>query len=159
MHYLSVKAIVFMFFTLFFITGCASIQTINMDDIETVDVSQITTTDDINALTELSQGKMPETPVIFHLPAGFQLPVHFNLDTPIAQMDNQCGNLTFSQAVYLYLDSKEVLVSPDKAQWATIDNMDLIKQLFGGKQGELAIGLSSSKDEGPLLDIKVMLHQ
>ena len=147
-------------FLLTFVTGCASIQTLETEGLKTVDFSKVEELENIANLEQMIKGEVViEEPFVVKIPKGFELPVHFELNTPLAVMNSQCSTMSFFRDLYGYFSEDQILLSPDKKQWAPISNIELIKKLFGAGDGELAIGLGAGKEKGPLLEVKLMIHQ
>ena len=121
-------------------------------------IENIEEQDDIAALEKVFKGESVEEPLVFMVPEGFVLPVHFELNTPLAHMDSRCSELIFSRNIFLYVDAGSMLVSPDKEQWAAIGDLDSVKKLFGGGDGELSISMRVSKESGPLLEIVTTVY-
>lgn len=138
------------------ISGCASKPTaIDLDSVPLYDLSQ-----DKFALEKLSQfsdGSWDGSPFAFKIPSGYELPIHISVDTPIAQLDSSAGNLVFSHDVFFYLEGDQQFASPDGVQWAPCNEIDLLKELFKGDKGSLAIGMSAKEHEQTTLSIKLVL--
>lgn len=141
-------------------TGCSSIRRIDTQTITTIDISgEIPDLSALeSALEQLSAGELLTEPVIAKVPQGFKLPVHLKIDTPLAHMENRDGVLVFDRALYLYVSNQEMLVSPEGDRWTDIANIETVKGLFGGDKGELTVGMAVSQEEGPLLNIALILH-
>jgi hypothetical protein len=113
---------------------------------------------DLRVFESLLQGERLKEPVIIKIPKGFSLPVHIAVNTPLAVMESNCSHLIFRQDLFLYLSNQKILASPDGKQWADFDDMDAIKDLFGGSQGEISISMGSGEQKGAQLDLKVIVH-
>lgn len=149
---------VLLFGSLLFFTGCATIRTLDTAAITSIDISATDAHEELASIEKTLKGEAIDKPFIIKVPQGFNLPVHLTLDTPLLSMENRTGTLVFKQDLFLYVSNREILVSPDKLSWVEINNLDAVKELFGGEKGELSVGMSASKEQGPLLDIKAAVH-
>ena len=140
-------------------SGCSGIQKIDTTQLQSIDLSRIEETDDLSALKEMAEGKPLEKPLLFKVPKGFSLPVQFQVNTPLAHLDSSCGNLVFSQDLFLYLTQSAMFVSPDMENWASWGDFDAIKELFGWSEGRLAVGIGATRKDGALLGVKIGVNR
>jgi len=143
---------------IFFMSSCAStpqsieLGSIPLYDLEKQDIAQ-------EKLESFLQGEWDGEPFALKIPKGLNLPVHITVDTPVANLDSDAGSLHFKRDVFIYLDKKRSLASPDGENWAPFSDMDLLKKLFDGDQGSLAISMSGTKNEGMLLSLSLLLTE
>lgn len=140
---------------LFLFVGCSGIQKIDTAKVQSVDLSSLEEEHDLSILVEMAKGKPLKEPVVMKLPKGFRLPVHLTLNSPLAQLDSECGTLIFSQDFFLYLSHASMLVSPDRINWANMADFDAVKELFGWGGGNLALGIGATRDQGAFLEMKI----
>lgn len=140
---------------LIFLTACArKPQQLDISSIPVYDISAVPDAEIIERyLTE--QGT--KNPLIIKVPNGYVLPIHLDIDTPLAKLDSDAGNLVFTTDLYLYINERNILTSPDTARWAPFSDMEMVKKLFGADKGSLSLGMSATAKEGAQLSVKVML--
>jgi hypothetical protein len=138
------------------LTGCTSVKTPDLSATRMVDISS--GDEEIAKLETFFQGQRLVEPLIIKIPAGFALPVRITLDTPIARMAGDCGDLVFTRDIYLYMSEQMMLVSPDRSRWAPFADLEGIKDLFAAGRGEINLGMSADKSSGPLLEIGATIH-
>lgn len=141
-------------------SNCSGIRTIGTDQLKLVDLGNLENLEaeqDLSVLEKFSQGEPVGEPIIFKVPKGFSLPVHMKIDIPFAEMDSKCSYIVFTRDLFLYIDGDHMLVSPDRNSWAALGDMKSVQELYGGGQGEVAIGMSVNKERGPLLEVNVLV--
>ena len=137
------------------IAGCAGKP--RQFDISAVTIYDISAKPDAELIEKYLSGQEHKDPLILKVPNGYALPIHLNIDTPLAKLDSDAGSLQFTKDVFLYLDNKKVLASPDTKLWAPFSDMEMIKELFDAGQGAVSLGMSATEQEGAMLSVKVIL--
>lgn len=140
---------------LVFLISCASMP--KQLDISTLPIYDISAAPDTLLIDKYLDEKMSKDPFIIKIPNGYALPVRLDIDTPLAKLDSDAGNLQFTQDLYIYLNNTEVLASPDTKRWAPFSHMEMVKELFGGDQGSVSLGLGAQEKEGTRLTVTVKM--
>ena len=138
------------------LTGCGSPPTVDLASVRHIDITG--DYDETALLDQLARGTIMKEPLVVKVPAGFPLPVAFKLKSPLAEMNSDCSTLHFRRDLYVYLSSNEILLSPDLKQWAHFNDMESVKELFGGGKGELAVQMSTSKENGARIEIDMTIY-
>ncbi len=126
-------------------------------DISTIPIYDISAAPDAELIGKYLSEQQHKDPLILKVPNGYALPIHLNIDTPLAKLDSDAGSLQFTKDLYLFLDDTNVLASPDMMLWAPFSDMEMVKELFGADQGAVSLGMSATEQEGALLSVKVLL--
>lgn len=143
----------FMAAALIFSGGCA--KTPRRLDISAIPLYDISDAATAEKLAQFKKGTPADEPFVLKIPTGSMLPVHISVDTPLAKLDSEAGNLRFSQDLYLYFTTEKILASPDGRLWAPFTDMDAVKELFGGDKGMIKMEMSSTKEKGALLSLDI----
>ncbi len=140
---------------LVFLISCASMP--KQLDISTLPIYDISAAPDAQLIDKYLDEQKHKDPFIIKIPKGYALPVRLEIDTPLAKLDSDAGDLQFTQDLYIYLDNREVLASPDAKRWAPFSDMEMVKELFGGDQGSVSLGVGAKEIEGARLTVKVRM--
>lgn len=139
------------------LSGCAFSPEVDMSSAQIIDITS--GYDETSLLETLADRKQLREPLVMKVPAGFPLPVAIRIKTPIAEMNSHCSTLHFRKDVFVYLSNTKMLISPDSKNWAPLHDMEEVKELFGGGRGEVNVQMSSSREMGPLLEVRVTVEE
>jgi hypothetical protein len=124
--------------------GCASVRTIDVSNVPTF------TIDAINASPERTVGQVMASgsrQFVVAFKKGDLVPL--TLRASLGPIELQPGEeyVAFSQDVYLYFSSSDILLSPDGQRWAPVHDGAALQELFNLGEGTFQVGFGVKRGE------------
>lgn len=129
--------------------GCASIRTVPAGRFETVTLDQLSSQGERLAPKVMGDG------VIVHVEKGQQIPLEFTFRTSVLSAETKGGTVTAQRELFLLISREGLLMSPDGARFAAVQDQDALKKLFGLNGGQFALGLGATKEEGAKVVVRI----
>ena len=105
----------------------------------------------VTAFQKVEQGEE----LIITVAAGDALPVKLLFDMPFAHLDSQAPTMTFTRDFLLWVTPNGLGISPDGREWAPIQDLKRVKELFGAAEGRLNLGLGATKTDGTYFEVTI----
>ena len=154
---LKISSIIISLITIFIIIiGCSSIKSTTKEESENIKTFTVNEFKEKaqEYMLNASSGKIDK--IIVKVKKGEKIPVNIIFEMPFAKLNSTSNaELEFMQDIYFMISQNEFYISKDKLEWAPIQDMDAIKNIFGIQNGIISVGLSVKENEEAKLDFIV----
>ncbi len=133
-------------------SGCASITSLDQDEIPTYTLNEIRSHPEVltKTLTEESDG------IIISVAQGETLPFDISARLPFATLVTGGNWIRFDRNVWFFFTENDILISPDGKRFGPVYNMRTLKKLFDFEAGELALGFGVSNVGGARAGLRMV---
>ncbi len=144
--------VLFCFLALALTSGCASIRSLDQDEIPTYTLNEIRAHPEVmtKILTEENDG------IIISVTQGEALPFDIFARLPFATLVTNGNWIRFDRNVWFYFAENDILISPDGKRFGPVYNMRTLKKLFDFEAGELALGFGVSNVGGARVALRMV---
>ena len=139
---------------LWLFAGCATIYQKNVSQFNVFTISQINQDSAIakEIGEEINLGKT----IVIKVSKGESIPLKLNINIPVVAFEKSENSIVLNSDEYISISKTDGLqVSPDGQQWASIGNMRALKKLYNFRKGQVSVGFSITKENGPQISIGV----
>ena len=127
--------------------GCSTVKTLDLEGVRTVNLHEVNQNPKVvfEALSDEGKG------LILKIDKHEWIPLHMDVQGPFATLESGTNRVRFTRDVLLYLNTRELLISPDGERWGALHDPGALKDLFDFEQGSMRIGFGVTEKEGALL--------